>query len=235
MKRLFLVGLMVTLFSLSLSVRANESRSLVYTTANVNMRETPQVLDNVLTTVKTGTQVELNTVIVEQGTMWAFVTIGDTSGYIRSDYLSSEEPPRDISINSKTQFKSYMSYSVISRSSQQGKLQQLAETEANGLRTVDGYYTIAVGSGCNVSIGQRVDVCLQSGVIIPCCVGDIKADKDTDERNLVTSNGCATEFIVDTSTLPRFVKTMGDVSYLDSLWLSPVQTIKVYNEFLLEE
>ena len=129
-------------------------------------------------------------------------------------------------------FKSYMSYlSIKTQSSYQYKLQsQYAYTGNYGIRQVNGRYCIAIGTFSKASIGTYVDLILENGTVIQCIVGDFKAPVHTDSSNIVTlHNGCVSEFIVDKNNLHSTAKKMGDVSYCDSNWKSPVKLMRVYD------
>lgn len=133
-------------------------------------------------------------------------------------------------------FKSYMDYKMItSVSSKQYKLQsEYANTGIYGIRTVDDRYCIAIGSYFKASIGQYVDLVLQNGTVIPCIIADQKDDIHTDENNIMTvHNGCVSEFVVETNSLDTLAMKMGDISYCDENWNSPVVEIKVYNKNVL--
>lgn len=135
-------------------------------------------------------------------------------------------------IPSNSGFKSYMSYkSITSKSSYQYKLQsQYAYTGNYGIRQVNGRYCIAIGTFSTASVGTYVDLILENGTVIPCIVGDFKAPVHTDSSNIVTlHNGCVSEFIVDINNLHSTAKRMGNVSYCEDSWKSPVKEMKVYN------
>ena len=118
-----------------------------------------------------------------------------------------------------------MSYKAITdEQSPQYKLQQLATTDENGLRTIDGYYCVAMGSYYAESIGDKLVIELESGCRINVIIGDFKADKHTDETNRYTNvydyNGNfishnVVEFIVDMSTLDKTAKDWGDISAIE--------------------
>ena len=124
--------------------------------------------------------------------------------------------------------KTYMSYKVFGGKSNQKKLQDKAITDENGIRMVDGRYCVAIGTMANVVIGQLVDLVLANGTIIPCIVGDVKAEKDTDPTNTFSPNGCCSEFIVDLTNLESMAKKRGDMSFICEEWQSPVKQIIVY-------
>lgn len=108
-------------------------------------------------------------------------------------------------------FKSYEPYDLITAQSIQLCLQYQAVTDSNGFRLLDGRYLVAVGTFCNAPCGTYIDLILENGVLIPCIVGDIKADVHTDETNTFTvASMCASEFIVDDAISPA--AWYGDVS-----------------------
>lgn len=113
-------------------------------------------------------------------------------------------------------FKSWMSYEVFGGSSDQNKLQENAQTDSNGLRTVDGRYCIAVGSYYSTTIGTKLDVELSTGKVLPCILGDVKADQHTDSTNRQsnTGNGNVIEFIVDTHALDPVAKQRGTIDVI---------------------
>lgn len=128
-------------------------------------------------------------------------------------------------------FKSYMSYKAITtKSSPQYSLQKdQAYTGKYGIRQVDGRYCVAVGSYFTNEIGTYLDLILENGIVIPCILADQKADKDTCSKNIITMhNGCVSEFVIDSEYLDSKARQMGDISYCNEYWNSPVETIRVY-------
>lgn len=124
--------------------------------------------------------------------------------------------------------KAYENYSAITNTySKQYKLQQVAITDEYGFRKFDDRYLIAIGTYFKAPVGTYIDVELANGVVIPCIVGDIKADVDTEENNVYSlSCGCATEFIVDGWKIDPYTK--GDVSSVFKDWESPCIDIVIY-------
>ena len=130
-------------------------------------------------------------------------------------------------------FKSYMSYDCITAvGSSQYKLQNNdAYTGDYGIRQVDGRYCVAIGSYFTSEIGTLFDLVLKNGTVIPCILADQKADEDTDAQNIITvHNGCMTEFVVDIDYLHPTARRMGDISYCNEDWNSPVDYVRVYIE-----
>ena len=76
------------------------------------------------------------------------------------------------------------------------------------------------------------DLKLDDGTVINCILGDVKADKDTDLNNIVTThNGCCSEFIVDPKVIPDNVKITGNISNLYDNWSSPVHSVIMYDRY----
>ena len=127
--------------------------------------------------------------------------------------------------------KSYMSYkNITSRSSDQYKLQQMAYTGIYGIRQVNGRFCVAVGSAYTTQIGQYIDLVLEDGTIIPCILGDCKADEHTDSRNILTSDGSLAEFVVDVPSLSKTVRYTGDISTACDDWESMITRIIIYDK-----
>lgn len=129
------------------------------------------------------------------------------------DYIPMEVPNIDSS------FKAYMDYRTITnKNSEQYKLQELATTDDNGLRTINGKYLVALGTYYSDGCGEEFDVLLDSGKTIRVITGDIKQDIHTDDKNMmtkVTDTKCnILEFIVDTRMLDEKALRLGDVSCL---------------------
>lgn len=144
---------------------------------------------------------------------------------------------KDYSVPANKGFKSFMSYkSITSKSSRQYKLQSnYAYTGDYGIRQVEGRFCIAIGTFSDATIGTYVDLILENQSVIPCIVGDFKADTHTDSSNMITQhNGCVSEFIVDKNSLYKTAKQMGDISYCQQDWKSGVQTIRVYEMNIFE-
>lgn len=132
--------------------------------------------------------------------------------------------------NSWGQFKSFMDYrKITSVNSKQYKLQYglspfatpKAQTDPNtGVRTIDGDYCIAIGSGWGYEIGTKVLVTLKSGKTFNAIVADAKSNIHTElDNKTCKSNGSVIEFIVDQNKLPLFVygsdKASGTLSSLE--------------------
>lgn len=135
------------------------------------------------------------------------------------------------SVPENSGFKAYMSYHKITdKNSKQWELQQRAETNEDGIRVVDGRYCVSVGSYFGAPVGTPIDVHLDTGIVLQCITGDGKADKDTDEMNvMIESNGNVVEFIVDTDVLSKDIKRQGTLS-ADPRFEGKVTSVVVYSD-----
>ena len=125
-------------------------------------------------------------------------------------------------------FKSYTNYKLLNRNSPQGRLQQLAYSDENGLRKIGEYYCVALGSYYGTNIGDCYIVTLSTGKSFKMTLCDLKANRHTDSNNqYTTANGCITEFYVDYSCFNRSAKSAGDVSVLPGLSGSIVSIEKI--------
>lgn len=125
--------------------------------------------------------------------------------------------------------KTYMDYRKITdTSSEQYKLQQNKDcyTTDTGLRKVNEYYCIAVGTYYSENIGDKLIVHMENGENFKAIVADIKDDKHTDETNMQhRKDGSVIEFVVDTKKLPELVRKMGDISYMNETFRGEIKAI----------
>ena len=127
--------------------------------------------------------------------------------------------------NCDTSFKAYMDYRCITnKASDQYKLQLSAWTDNMGLRRVDDYYLVAMGTYYSDNIGDKFRITLEGDKAFDVMIGDVKADIHTDKNNMYStvynSDGSfksanVIEFIVDKKTISKKVKLWGDVSAYD--------------------
>lgn len=208
-----------------------------YTTERVNVRKEPSINSDIWEVY------DFNICVIykQYNEDWVLVLypceLGTTPAYIASKYIT-DIPYSVINYNipNNNGFKSYMSYDAItSESSNQYILQtNYAYTGNYGIRQVNGRYCVAIGTAFNADVGTYFDLILENGTVIQCIVGDIKADIDTEDNNVVTtSNGCVAEFIVDSNILNLNAKLLGDISECNEEWKSRVVTIRVYGKNIL--
>lgn len=200
-----------------------------YTSARVNVRQYPNLDSKILTVLDFNTHILY--MVDPFNKDWAIIKYNNNLAYVSTKYISNQKYNyKEYNVPNNSGFKSYMSYKTLTlESSKQYKLQNnYAYTGTYGVRQVNSRYCIALGSYFNADIGQYVDVVLNNGTVIPCIVGDRKADIHTDANNIFTSNGCCTEFIVDMSVLNTKAKNMGNMSVCCEEWNSSVKKIIVY-------
>jgi hypothetical protein len=123
---------------------------------------------------------------------------------------------RPIIESSNRDFKTYMSYKMITNaSSRQWELQQQATTGKYGIRYFNDMPMVAIGTGWGLDVGDVGLVVCENGNSFKVVVGDIKSNSHTDAENkTTTASGCRCEFIVDVVALDRTVKVMGNVATL---------------------
>lgn len=203
-----------------------------YVTATVlNVRDIPDKKGDVVEVLYFNDEVEYCATEFD-----GWVAVGDDQ-YTRSEYIADEKCEyRSIPATWNTR-KSFESMTVFGKNTRQQRLQNCAYTDAMGFRIVDGRYCIAVGSAVGKTVGTYIDVVLENGTVIPCVMGDQKANRDTDSSNQRTSNGCVSEFIVDTKALKRNgtkASARGDVSFAFPEWQSRVVEFRVYDKNALD-
>lgn len=124
-----------------------------------------------------------------------------------------------------TDFKAFMDYRYITdTTSDQWELSQIAYTDEYGLRKVDDYYCVAMGSYYSENVGDKFEITLENGNKFNVIIGDLKQDCHTDATNQYTpvydNNGNfyganVIEFIVDDNVIDEMVLTLGTISYYE--------------------
>lgn len=153
------------------------------------------------------------------------------------------DAPIDISEVAEANTKTYMKYQTLGYDSwnRQGHLarQSKAYTGEYSLRMIDGRIFIAVGSYYCRQVGTYIDVLLEDGTVLPCIMGDAKANKDTDITHRYQKyDKSVIEFIIDSPGKDRrdysYFKTMypqvhGNFSNIPE-FSSPVKGLRVYDK-----
>ena len=218
-----------------------------HTTARVNVRKGPGTNYGIYEVINANTNIKF----AKYNSKWSIVKYKNKTAYIYTKYISKKKAnvKKKTSSSTKSVYaksvtlkgpsvsgkqKSYMSYRAITaRASKQFQLQKKAYTGNYGIRMINGRYLVAVGSHYTKKVGQYLDIVLDNGTVIPCILGDRKADRHTDSSNRYTKHDkSVVEFIVDPSYLPSKVKKMGNISYAKKSWNSGVNKVIVYNKFV---
>ena len=195
-----------------------------YVTTSLNIRTLPSAESKVVGMLYYGEQINYQ----KYNKNWLKIK----EGYVSAKYITNKKPKSTIyHIPENSGYKSYTNYTMITdTTSPQWELQQIAETNELGIRTVDGRYCVAIGYYFDADIGQYFDLILENGAIIHCIKSDEKRIEDTDESNIFSFNGCCSEFTVEEDCLVGEALTFGDISKCQSDWESPVVKIKIYNK-----
>ena len=115
--------------------------------------------------------------------------------------------------NIDTTFKSYTYYTALSKRSIQWKLQEKAYTDENGLRKIEDYFLVAMGSYYSTRIGDCFRITTDTGATFKVMLCDSKANKHTDSKNMYTlENNCMVEFYVDKTNFNLLPKIRGTLS-----------------------
>lgn len=138
----------------------------------------------------------------------------------------------EMDVPSNNSFKSYMgAHKITDTNSAQYQLKSEYLDSACGIKLVDNRYVIAIGTYYTETIGTRADLVMKSGEVVPCIVGDIKADEDTDATNRQHNvDGSVVEFIVNSDTLSSEAKSHGDCSWADPRLMGEIKAIRIYKE-----
>ena len=146
-------------------------------------------------------------------------------------YVAAYQPTYEVyNVPEYSGFKSWMPYDLFGKSTNQYKLQQMAYTGTYGIRYVDGYACIAVGTFANTKIGQRIDLVLENGTVIECVMADEKSDKHTESNRMITAHSnCCSEFIIDRNAIDKNARRDGDMSSACEEWDSPVVQFYIYD------
>ena len=171
-----------------------------------------------------------NTLIYYEEVDEGWVKLAETGEYIKKDTIGEKQTMLCYEIPQNSGKKSWMGDNLFGTGTNQYAVQQLATTDKNGLKKVGNRYCVAVGSHFGLSIGQKFDLILENNTVIPCVMGDQKADCHTDAANIFTVNGCCSEFIVDSSCLNEAAKFSGDISSINERWQSPVKMVATYED-----
>lgn len=204
----------------------------MYAKTTINIRTLPNRNSKVVGQVNWNDKVK-TIKIVNNG--WYMIKYKKKYRYIHSDYLvKTKMKYKEYSSPSSNTFKSFEDADCISNNTKlaQGKLKKKYHLdEKTGVWMVGDRYCIAVGSYYTKTIGKKIDVVLKhkgKTHILKCITGDGKADKDTISNHRIHKDGSVAEFIVNTSSLPKMARIMGDVSYAGKKFKGKIVKIRVY-------
>ncbi|HAO61570.1 MAG TPA: hypothetical protein DCQ90_06540 [Erysipelotrichaceae bacterium] len=145
----------------------------------------------------------------ENDALWDSVLVLQAENDVLKNQIELEPAIVYKTICSTNPFKSWMDYRTItSPSSKQHALQKKATTDKNyGFRMFEDYILVAMGPQYG-PVGSKYIIQFEDGKVIKAMIGDIK------HQGCTSDDGSMIEFIVDSNTLPKFLKTSGNFNQL---------------------
>lgn len=204
----------------------------MYTTAtDLNLRLLPTRESKRITGIPFNSEIEVQD--IKGNNEWVAAKYKDYEGFVAKQYLQSKKAKYVVFNMPWTDGTKSFMYNTTIRAWKQADLKAMSYIGDKGMMMYDDRYCIALGTAVTTQIGQYVDLVLANGTVIPCILGDVKADCDTRSDNVVTKyNGCATEFIVS-HEFDKYRGTYGDVSYVQDGWNSRVVQVRLYDKCAL--
>ena len=203
-----------------------------YAKTTVNIRTKPNTNSKIIGRLYWNDKVEVMKKINKK---WYLVKYKKKNRYVcakylkkkRSKYISYQSP-------SSNTFKSYEDAECITDSSKlaQGRFKKKYRLDyQSGVWMVGNRYCIAVGSYYTKKIGVKIDLVLSHNGrkhTLKCITADSKADKDTIYNHRIHKDGSVAEFVVNTNSLSKKARLMGDVSYAGKQFKGKIIKIKIY-------
>ena len=135
-------------------------------------------------------------------------------------------------------YKPYERYTALTnKSSAQYKLQQVAVTNEQGFRVCKDpngelRYCVAMGTawagGQPEDIGRCIDIYMENGAVLKCCLGDVKRSEYYGRKH-----NDLVEFIVDISKLQENIKKAGDVSVAGPEFVGEAAKVVAYEDLFI--
>ena len=125
--------------------------------------------------------------------------------------------------------KTYMSYRMIKKNSNQGRIVYSDEawTDQDGLRLWQEYYCVALGSYYG-AVGDKFWVETDKGNKYKVIKADEKSDVHTDPSNKYTvATNCMMEWLVDIDKLNVNIKKSGNINNIDKVSGKIVKIVKI--------
>lgn len=203
-----------------------------YANTTINIRAKPSVKSKTVGKLYWNDSVKI---IKRVNKKWYQVNYKRKKRYVCSNYLKRNKSigRTYLSPSGKT-FKSYEDANCITDNPKiaQGRLKGKYHLDyQSGVWMVGNRYCVALGSFYSKKIGVKADLVLSykgKTHILKCITADFKADKDTVNRHRVHKDGSVAEFVVNTRTLSRKVKKMGDISFAGKKFRGKIIKIIIY-------
>ncbi|MBO7451846.1 MAG: hypothetical protein J6U54_15990 [Clostridiales bacterium] len=136
-------------------------------------------------------------------------------------------------------YKPLERYTMLTKkTSAQYKLQQVAVTNEHGFRMCkdpngEWRYCVAMGTawagGHPKDIGRCIDIYMENGAVLKCCLGDVKSTERYGRKH-----NDLVEFIVDISKVQEIVKAHGDASYESPDFVGEASKVVAYEDLFIE-
>ena len=226
---LLIITLLVSMFTNPMLSSAKSNYKYAKTT--VNIREKPNTNSKIVGQLYWNDKVQI---VKKVNKKWYLVQYKKKNRYVCAKYLKKKRNKyRTYQSPSSNTFKSYEDANCITDSTKlaQGRLKKKYHLDKSGVWMVGNMYCIAVGSYYTKKIGVKIDLVLSHNGrkhTLKCITADSKADKDTIYNHRIHKDGSVAEFVVNTNSLSKKTRLMGDVSYTGKQFKGSIVKIKIY-------
>lgn len=205
-----------------------------YAKTTLNIRNNPNVKSKICGQFYWNDKIN---VIQKENSKWYKIIYHGKIRYVASKYLKNKRCKyKTYQIVSNKSFKSYEDVDCITNNKLllQGKLKQKYHLDnKTGVYMIGNRYCIALGQFYTKTPGIKVDLVLEYNNkkhILKCIAADVKAKKDTINKNKIHKDSSIAEFVVKTNILSKMTKLTGDISYAGNKFKGKIIKIKVYKE-----
>ena len=210
------------------------TRKTGYTQTVTTVKKKAKASSKTLGTLKINKKVKYTTT---KNGKWAKIKYKGKTAYVKKCYIKKKKvSSKKVYANGNGKFKSYMSYTCITLKGKEYTLtHSVATTGKYGIRQINGYYCVAIGTGYGMEVGDYGVVVLTNGTRIPIIMCDTKQNAHTDSTNKYgIGNNDVLEFIVNTSAMPALVRRMGSYAYACDSWSAGVKYVEIYDRNYFE-
>lgn len=221
------------LLSITMNPMLSEAKGkLKYAKTTINIRAKPSIKSKIVGKFYWNDTVKI---IKKINKKWYQVSYNKKKRYVCARYLKKNQCKPKVYISpSNKSFKAYEDAKCITNNSliTQGKLKKKYHLDyQSGVWMVENRYCVALGSFYSKKIGVKVDLVLSykgKTHILKCITADCKSDRDTVNRHRIHKDGSVAEFVVNTRTLSRRVRKMGDISFAGKKFRGKIIKLKIY-------
>ena len=202
-----------------------------YAKTTVNIRAKPNTRSKIVGQLYWNDKMQ---VIKKVNKRWYLVKYKKKNRYVCAKYLKKKRSKyRSYQSPSSNSFKSYEDADCITDSTKlaQGRLKKKYHLDKSGVWMVGNRYCIAVGSYYIKKIGVKIDLVLSHNGrkhTLKCITADTKDDSDTIKNHRIHKDGSVAEFVVNTNSIQKKARLMGDISYAGKQFKGKIIKIKIY-------